>query len=95
MDDNNVDMMTDLSKEKVRCHWNGTIYFVEPRIFREVLFMQENGPRRFVRPEEACEIYAVSMNTLNKLAVRAEASHKEDGTRFIDLHRLNKYIESI
>ena len=90
-----MDIAKEYGNARVECRWQGTLYFVDPRIFHEVLFLQENGPMRFVRPDTGCRMFDMSKNTFEKFARAANAVHKEDGTKLIDLHQVTRYIESL
>lgn len=79
--------------DKVECHWNGSIHFVDPVIFQEMLFLQGKGAKRFMREDEAAEMFGVCKNNIKKIAKAADGYHRIDGTTFIDLEAVNRYIE--
>ena len=52
-------------------------------------------PERYVRSDTGCRMFDMSKNTFEKFARAANAVHKEDGTKLIDLHQVTRYIESL
>ena len=84
-----------LIPDKVECHWNGTIYFIDPEVFHEILYYQDHGAKRFVRSETGCKIFDMSQHTFDKIAEKADAVHKDTGTKLIDIQQVTRYILSL
>ena len=50
--------------------------------------------RRFVRYDSGAELYDVCQKTFEKLAKNAKATHKVGKVVLVDIHLIDKYIET-
>ena len=85
----------EIQEPVVECHWEGSVFYVNPRIFFEVLFQQKRGYLKYVRAETGALMFDVCKNNFVKIAREAEAMHKHDGTTLIDVEAVSRYINTL
>ena len=83
------------NKDKVECCWNDSIFYIEPKIFFEVLYQQKRGDTPYVRYREGTKLFGVSLGTFEKLAKDAEAVHKYNKTAFVDVEKVCRFIDGL
>ena len=82
-------------KDKVKCYWKDSVFYITPKVFYETLFRQEKGPLPFVRYDYGAELFHVSRGEFRKLAQDAEAVHKHDGTVYVNVDEICEFIEGL
>ena len=80
---------------KVECHWRGSVFYVDLKLFLNSMMLQEKVPYRFVRAETGCRMFDMCQNTFERIAREAGAVHKTRGTKLIDVFEVSRYIESL
>ncbi len=91
----NTKLETESQEPKVECHWEGSVFYVRPKIFFEVLFQQNRGHMKYVRAETGALMFDVCKNNFLSIAKEAEAMHKHNGTTLIDVEAVSRYINSL
>ncbi len=81
--------------DKVSCYWNDSVFYIEPEVFYEALFLQKSGLRPYVRYKTGAELFDVGRGEFIKLARDAEAVHKHNGTVLVDVNAVCKFINGL
>jgi hypothetical protein len=81
--------------DKVKCYWKDSVFYIDPQIFHEALFLQKRGSQPVVRYDNGAELFHVSKGEFRKLARDAEAVHKHYGTVFVNVNEVCRFIESL
>ena len=81
--------------DKVECCWNDSIFYIEPKIFFEAVFLQKRGTNPYVRYRSGAELFGIGRTVFIKLAKDAEAVHKYNGTAFVDVEKVCRFIDGL
>ena len=82
-------------KDKVECSWNDSVFYIDPKFFFEALFLQKRGTNPYVRYKTGAELFGLSRGVFIKLARDAEAVHKYNGTAFVNVDEVCRFIEGL
>ena len=81
--------------DKVECYWNDSVFYIEPKIFFEAVFLQKRGNKPYVRYGPGAELFGVSKGAFMKLAKDAEAVHKYNQIAFVDVEKVGRFIDGL
>ena len=83
----------DYFEDKVRCEFDGSIFFIPRKLFSVMVLRSQYPEKKFVRYKDGAVLYGMSEREFNKLAHNARAIHKVNKMSLVKVELIDRYLD--